>query len=59
MGDTGLSDIKNPGLEFINSNKPTIGSSLSITIEGTRPIIVETESLTPHSKVGYPNRSAT
>jgi len=33
MGEKWLSDLKNPGLEFINSSEPTIGSSLSITIE--------------------------
>ncbi|MDD3646745.1 MAG: DNA repair protein RadA [Candidatus Gracilibacteria bacterium] len=58
MGEKGLVDLKNPGLEFISSNEPTIGSSLSITIEGTRPIIIETESLTTYTKFGYPKRSA-
>ncbi|MDD2871670.1 MAG: DNA repair protein RadA [Candidatus Gracilibacteria bacterium] len=58
MGESGLSDLKNPGLEFINSSSPTIGSSLSITMEGTRPIIIETESLTTYTKFGYPKRSA-
>ncbi|MFK7780691.1 MAG: DNA repair protein RadA [Candidatus Gracilibacteria bacterium] len=58
MTDKGLTDLKNPGLEFVNSVEPTIGSSLSITIEGTRPLIVETESLTMYTKFGYPKRSA-
>jgi len=58
MGEKWLSDLKNPGLEFINSSEPTIGSSLSITIEWTRPIIIETESLTTYTKFGYPKRSA-
>ncbi|QFR38978.1 DNA repair protein RadA [Candidatus Gracilibacteria bacterium 28_42_T64] len=58
MGEKGLIDLKNPGLEFVNSTQATIGSSLSITIEGTRAIIVETESLTTYSKFGYPKRSS-
>lgn len=58
MGNLGLQDLKNPGLEFVNAKNDTIGSSLSITIEGTRPIIVETESLTTYSKFGYPKRSS-
>ncbi len=58
MWDKWLTDLKNPWLEFINSSKPTIGSSLSITIEWTRPIIIETESLTTYTKFGYPKRSA-
>ncbi|MCP4523290.1 MAG: DNA repair protein RadA, partial [Candidatus Gracilibacteria bacterium] len=59
MLESGLEDLKNPGLEFINSTESaTIGSSLSITMEGTRPIILETESLTNYTKFGYPKRSA-
>jgi hypothetical protein len=33
MTEKGLTDLKNPGLEFVNSTENTIGSSLSITIE--------------------------
>ncbi len=58
MWEKGLSDLQNPWLEFINSSIPTIWSSLSITIEWTRPIIIETESLTTYTKFGYPKRSA-
>jgi len=53
-----LKDIKNPWLEFINSTETTVWSSLSITIEWTRPIIIETESLTTYTKFWYPKRSA-
>ncbi|MCD5380470.1 DNA repair protein RadA [Candidatus Gracilibacteria bacterium] len=58
MEQEGLVDLKNPGLEFVNSEDPTIGSSLSITMEGTRPIVIETESLTTYTKFGLPKRSA-
>lgn len=58
MWEKGLSDLKNPWLEFINSSQATIWSSLSITIEWTRPIIIETESLTTYTKFWYPKRSA-
>lgn len=58
MWEKGLVDLKNPWLEFISSAEPTIWSSLSITIEWTRPIIIETESLTTYTKFGYPKRSA-
>jgi len=33
MLESGLEDITNPGLEFISNSMPTIGSSLSITME--------------------------
>jgi DNA repair protein RadA/Sms len=58
MQEKWLIDIKNPWLEFVNSNENNIWSSLSITIEWTRPIIIETESLTTYTKFGYPKRSA-
>lgn len=58
MWEKWLTDLKNPWLEFINSNESNIWSSLSITIEWTRAIIIETESLTTYTKFGYPKRSA-
>ncbi len=58
MNENWLEDLKNPWLEFVNSKEDTIWSSLSITIEWTRPLIVETESLTTYTKFGYPKRSA-
>jgi len=58
MTENWLKDLKNPGLEFINSNTETIWSSLSITMQGSRAIVLETESLTTYTKFGYPKRSA-
>lgn len=60
MGENGLNDLSNPGLEFISSenDNKTSGSSLSITMEWNRPIVVEIESLTTYTKFGYPKRSA-
>lgn len=58
MDEKWLSDLKNPWLEFVNSQESTIWSSLSITMEWTRPIIIETESLTTYTKFGYPKRSS-
>jgi len=58
MLENWLEDIKNPWLEFVNNNEETIGSSLSITIEWTRALIIETESLTTYTKFGYPKRSS-
>lgn len=58
MWDTGLIDIPNPGLEFISDDSDTIGSALSVTMEWTRPLVIETEALTTYSKFGYPKRSS-
>lgn len=58
MAEKWLIDLKNPWLEFVNSKEATIWSSLSITIEWTRPLILETECLTTYTKFWYPKRSA-
>lgn len=58
MWETGLIDIPNPGLEFISDDSDTIGSALSVTMEWTRPLVIETEALTTYSKFWYPKRSA-
>lgn len=59
MEEKGLIDVKNPWLEFISKDSsPSIGSSLSITLEWTRAVIIETESLTTYTKFGYPKRSS-
>ncbi len=58
MWEKWLTDLQNPWMEFVNSTDAAVWSSLSITIEWTRPLIVETESLTTYTKFWYPKRSA-
>lgn len=59
MEETGLVDIPNPGLEFIDpENTKLSGSALSFTLEGNRPLLIEIESLTMYTKFGYPKRSS-
>ena len=59
MTEEGLKDVANPGLEFVeNEKEATVWSSLSITLEWTRAIIIETESLTTYTKFWYPKRSS-
>lgn len=58
MTENWLKDLKNPEMEFVSSKEAQIGSSLSMTIEWSRPIIIETESLTTYTKFGYPKRSS-
>ena len=58
MTEKGLQDLKNPWFEFVNSREKAIWSSLSITMEWTRALIIETESLTTYTKFGYPKRTA-
>lgn len=59
MTETGLRDLANPGLEFSDSkNAELSGSALTVTMEGSRPIVVEIEALTTYTKFGYPKRSS-
>lgn len=59
MKETGLVDVSNPWWEFLSkeNNDKTTGSSLSITMEWTRPLLVEIEWLAIYTKFGYPKRS--
>ena len=54
MEESGLIDLPNPGLEFIDANT----SSLAGSAEGNRPLLIEIEALTTYTKFGYPKRSS-
>ena len=59
MTEEGLKDLANPGLEFADSKNASLsGSALTVTMEGSRPIVVEIEALTTYTKFGYPKRSS-
>ena len=59
MEESGLVDLPNPGLEFIDTDNMSLsGSALTFTIEGNRPLLIEIEALTTYTKFGYPKRSA-
>lgn len=59
MTEAGLIDILNPGKEFVQSDREgLLGSALAMTMEGSRPLIVEIEALTTYTKFGYPKRSS-
>lgn len=57
MEGEGMIEVKNPELLFL-SNKPNgqSGSVLVATMEGTRPFLVEIQSLVVYSKLAYPRR---
>ncbi len=59
MEASGLIDLPNPGMEFVDSDASVLsGAALTFTIEGNRAILIEIEALTTHTKFGYPKRSA-
>jgi DNA repair protein RadA/Sms len=59
MGETGLVPIDNPSEFFMThreENEIVSGSALSVVKEGTRPIILEIESLVSATFTPYPSR---
>lgn len=58
MGDSGLLPVKNPSAALLAERQATDGSIVLATLEGTRPILVEVQSLVNRTSYGYPKRAA-
>lgn len=57
MTEHGMEEIKNPSEFFLTARKTAVtGTALTVLKEGTRPIIVEVESLVTQSSTSYPAR---
>jgi DNA repair protein RadA/Sms len=59
MRDTGLEEVSNPSEAFLAErvvNAP--GSAIAVTMEGTRPLLVEVQALTSTTSFGNPRRTA-
>jgi DNA repair protein RadA/Sms len=61
MAETGLREVKNAASFFIaeRDEKPKAGRAVSVTLEGTRPMLVEVQSLVVHTKYPLPRRMST
>ena len=58
MVDTGLREVSNPSEVFLAERLPnTSGSAIAVTLEGTRPILVEIQALTTTTSFGQPRRT--
>jgi len=58
MSERGMAEITNPSEAFLAErmvNAP--GSSIVVTMEGTRPLLVEIQGLTSHTSFGNPRRT--
>jgi DNA repair protein RadA/Sms len=58
MGERGMAEIANPSEAFLAErmvNAP--GSAIVVTMEGTRPLLVEIQGLTTHTSFGNPRRT--
>lgn len=59
MSEAGLRELKNPG-ERILENRPknSIGSCLTMSMEGNRPLLMEVQALVSRTTFGYPKRTS-
>ena len=59
MTQGGLREVSNPSQVFLAERSAgTPGSSVAVTMEGTRPILVEVQALTSHTQAVQPRRTA-
>jgi DNA repair protein RadA/Sms len=59
MGVEGLREVANPSQAFLaERSASTPGSTVVVTMEGTRPILVEVQALTSTSSLALPRRTA-
>ncbi len=59
MADVGLREVRNPSEAFLEERSGNAaGATVAVTMEGTRPILVEIQALTTSTAFGLPRRSA-
>lgn len=59
MAEAGLREVRNPSEAFLEERTASAaGSTVAVTMEGTRPILVEIQALTSSTNYGLPRRSA-
>jgi DNA repair protein RadA/Sms len=59
MTDAGLSEVDSPSLVFLAERSTgSPGSAVTVTMEGSRPLLIETQALVSSSYLSMPRRSA-
>ena len=59
MTESGLREVSNPSEVFLAERLPNAaGSAIAVTMEGTRPIVVEIQALSSPTSFGLPRRTA-
>jgi DNA repair protein RadA/Sms len=57
MTDRGLKEVRNPSSIFLSRHEqPVAGSVIMVTMEGTRPLLVEVQALVDDSQLSNPRR---
>jgi DNA repair protein RadA/Sms len=59
MTEQGMVEVSNPSEAFLAERLPdTAGSTIAVTMEGTRPLLVEIQALVSTTSFGLPRRTA-
>jgi DNA repair protein RadA/Sms len=59
MREAGMLEVANPSEAFLAERMVSApGSAIAVTMEGTRPLLVEIQALTSHTSFGHPRRTA-
>ncbi len=59
MGERGMEEVRNPSQFFLAERLPNAaGSAIAVSMEGTRPLLVEVQALSSHSPFSQPRRTA-
>ena len=59
MTEQGMSEVQNPSEAFLAERLPdAAGSAIAVTMEGTRPLLVEIQALASTTSFGLPRRTA-
>jgi len=59
MSEAGLVEVTNPSEAFLSERLPNAaGSSIAVTMEGTRPLLVEVQALASPTSFSQPRRTA-
>lgn len=59
MGEGGLREVTNPSEAFLAERLPNAaGSAIAVTLEGTRPLLVEIQALSSTTSFAVPRRTA-
>ncbi|MDR0822692.1 MAG: DNA repair protein RadA [Endomicrobium sp.] len=58
MSASGLNEVKNPSLIFLGERAiASAGNIVTVSMEGTRPILLEVQALATRTNFGFPRRS--
>jgi DNA repair protein RadA/Sms len=59
MTEKGLTEVSNPSELFLQGRKfQALGSAITVTLEGSRPLLLEVQALTNPTIFGYPKRTS-